>query len=295
MDGEYRYDPDTFEVTDKMLEDYNRLGYIIVRGLLDSEEMALLKRTLEGSDAIMKNAYQLDDGLNKAVGLCIWSHPGHDVTGMIIRSEKLVRTSEKLIGRGEVYHYHTKITIKEPKTGGSFRWHQDYGYWYQNGNLFPDLNTVYIAYDKNDPENGCMQILEGSHKAGRQDHHRVGGQNGIDEERVQHLAKMCPLKYVELEPGDALIFCANLIHKSDANNSDRRRWSFLVSYNAKSNNPVYEHHHPQYTPLDVVPNSAIKSCTNFTDMTGKGFLDPSIDKTVIADKTNPVHLQETSK
>ncbi|XP_013409994.1 uncharacterized protein LOC106173406, partial [Lingula anatina] len=131
-------------------------------------------------------------------------------------------------------------------------------------------------------------VLVGSHKAGRQNHHRVGGQNGIDEERIEHLAKVCPLKYVELEPGDALIFNANLIHKSDANNSNKRRWSFLVSYNTKENNPVYVHHHAQYTPLDVVPNSAIKTCTNFTDMTGKEFLDPSIDKTVIADKTNPV-------
>ncbi|XP_013394413.1 probable phytanoyl-CoA dioxygenase [Lingula anatina] len=227
--------------------------------------------------------------------MCIWSHTGNDVTGIISRSEKLVRTSEKLIGHGEIYHYHTKLPIKEPNTGGSFRWHQDYGYWYQNGNLFPDhLNTVYIAYDKNDRENGCMQVLVGSHKAGRQNHHRVGGQNGIDEERIEHLAKICPLKYVELEPGDALIFHANLIHKSDANNSNKRRWSFLVSYNTKENNPVYVHHHAQYTPLDVVPNSAIKACTNFTDMTGKEFLDPSIDKTVIADKTNPVKLPKTS-
>ena len=28
---------------------------------------------------------------------------------------------------GEVYHYHTKLMMKEPHTGGSFVWHQDYG------------------------------------------------------------------------------------------------------------------------------------------------------------------------
>ena len=28
---------------------------------------------------------------------------------------------------GEIYHYHTKLVMKEARTGGSFVWHQDYG------------------------------------------------------------------------------------------------------------------------------------------------------------------------
>lgn len=49
-----------------------------------------------------------------------------------------------------------------------------------------------------------------------------------------------------------MFFHANIVHKSNANGSDRRRWALLFSYNTKENNPVYEHHHSQYTPLDVV-------------------------------------------
>ena len=54
---------------------------------------------------------------------------------------------------------------------------------------------------------------------------------------------------VELEAGDALFFHSNVLHKSDQNNSDRRRWAFIMSYNMASNDPVLPHHHPQYTPL----------------------------------------------
>ena len=32
----------------------------------------------------------------------------------------------QLLG-GEVYHYHTKLMMKEAFTGGRFIWHQDYG------------------------------------------------------------------------------------------------------------------------------------------------------------------------
>ena len=36
---------------------------------------------------------------------------------------------ERLL-RGEVLHYHSTILSKEPATGGTWNWHQDYGYWY---------------------------------------------------------------------------------------------------------------------------------------------------------------------
>ena len=63
----------------------------------------------------------------------------------------------QLLG-GEVFHYHTKLIPKQPRTGGVFQWHQDYGYWYNNGNLTPDINTIYIAIDRCDTGNGCIEV-----------------------------------------------------------------------------------------------------------------------------------------
>ena len=39
---------------------------------------------------------------------------------------------EQLLG-GEVYHYHTKLMMKDAHTGGSFVWHQDYGWVVSRG------------------------------------------------------------------------------------------------------------------------------------------------------------------
>ncbi len=58
--------------------------------------------------------------------MCLWNHPGQDLTGMVARCRKVAKTMEELLG-GEVYHYHTKLMMKEAHTGGSFVWHQDYG------------------------------------------------------------------------------------------------------------------------------------------------------------------------
>ncbi|KAI8750808.1 ectoine dioxygenase [Biomphalaria glabrata] len=279
---EYTYS-DKFEVTNQVKNDFDEAGYIIVRGLLDTEELLKVKQALEGTDALLKHSFQINDSEGRKSRLCLWSHPGNDVTGMVGRCEKVAGTSEKLLG-GEVYHYHTKLMMKEPFTGGEHVWHQDYGYWYKNGCLYPDMLTVFIAIDKCWKENGCLQILEGSHKCGRIEHVMVGGQTGADLERVDQLKKVLPLEFVELEPGDALFFHSNLLHNSAPNQSPYRRWAFLCAYNKASNNPVYEHHHPQYTPLKKVSNSAIKECTNITDMSEKDFMDPSQDKTIIVNK-----------
>ncbi len=68
------------------------------------------------------------------VRLSLWNHPGDGIYGMFARCERMVRSCEKLLG-GEVYHYHSKMILKDAKVGGAWAWHQDYGYWYQNGVL----------------------------------------------------------------------------------------------------------------------------------------------------------------
>jgi ectoine hydroxylase len=60
-----------------------------------------------------------------------------------------------------------------------------------------------------------------------------------------------------MEPGDALFFHPNLLHRSDRNNSECPRWSMICCYNAARNNPYKESHHPRYTPLEKVEDSAI--------------------------------------
>jgi ectoine hydroxylase len=169
----------------------------------------------------------------------------------------MVRSCEKLLG-GEVYHYHSKMIMKDPRVGGAWTWHQDYGYWYQNGVLQPLLASVSIAVDRATRENGCLQVIEGSHHCGRVDHVLTGDQAGADCERVEQILKRMPLVYLEMEPGDAVFFHCNLLHRSDQNRSEHPRWSMICCYNAARNDPYKESHHPRYTPLKVVPDATIR-------------------------------------
>ncbi|XP_064618754.1 L-proline trans-4-hydroxylase-like isoform X2 [Lineus longissimus] len=259
-----------FVVTPDVQKAFDEYGYIVVRGLLEPEELSVLKTAIEKDAATQDKSYGRDDGAGRKTRVSLWNHPGDDVTGVVARAEKVAGTFEKLLG-GEVYHYHSKVILKDAFTGGAHIWHQDYGYWYENGCLMPDMGTTWIALDKADESNGCLKIIPGSHKAGRVSHIRVGDQAGADPERVEYFSEKLGVLPTVLDPGDALFFHCNVLHRSDQNSSPNRRWSYLVSYNRASNDPFKEHHHPRYTPMEKVPNSKIRDCSTDLKSEGKGF------------------------
>jgi len=243
-------------LNDDMLKVYEGDGFVVARGMFDKEEMGLLLRAAREDRALDQHSFGKGDGEGGTVRLSLWNHPGDTIYGMFARCESIVTSAEKIL-TGEVYHYHSKMIMKDAKVGGAWAWHQDYGYWYQNGVLFPLLTSAFIAVDPATRQNGCMQVLKGSHLLGRLDHVLTGEQAGADMERVREAEKVLDRVYVEMDPGDVLFFHANLLHRSDQNKSDKPRWAMICCYNAARNNPYKEHHHPRYTPLSKVPDSAI--------------------------------------
>jgi hypothetical protein len=242
---------------EETLKQYERDGYVLARSMFDGEEIELLRRAAKEDRELDRHSFGMGDGEGGTVRLSLWNHPGDTLYGMFARCETIVNSAEKILG-GEVYHYHSKMIMKDARVGGAWTWHQDYGYWYQNGVLFPMLTSAFIAVDRATKENGCMQVLKGSHHLGRIDHVLSGDQAGADRERVKEAEKVLDLVYVEMEPGDVLFFHANLLHRSDQNRSADPRWSMICCYNSAKNNPYKEHHHPRYTPLGKVPDSAIR-------------------------------------
>jgi len=238
---------------------YDADGYVIVRGFFDAEEAGLLKQAMEQDPAIRSHFYNRSDRAGGNTKMALWNHPGDSVYGMAARCLRMADTMEDLLG-GEVYHYHSKLTAKEPYEGGAWEWHQDYGYWYHNGCLFPLMASAMIALDRSTRENGCLQVLKGSHLLGRLEHNLLQGeQMGADLQRVEEAQKHLETVYAEMDPGDVLLFHCNTLHRSDQNRSDNRRWTMICCYNAARNDPYREHHHPRYTPLEKVPDTAIKA------------------------------------
>ncbi|CAL4064136.1 unnamed protein product, partial [Meganyctiphanes norvegica] len=278
INSEFKYGSG-FTVDSSMREAFTKNGYIIVRNLLSEAEVSKVRLGVETSNDLLKNAYTWDDGTGRSAKLTLWNHPGHDVTGVLARLNRVANTAKELMEAPEVYHFHGKIIMKNPGAGAHL-WHQDYGYWYLDGCLYPIMSSVFVAIDDCDRENACLQVLKGSHKMGRQDHLLIGDQRTIVPERVEQAKKVLEHIYVEMKAGDALFFDCNLVHCSGQNDSaNRRRWSYIVAFNQPGNDPRPGTFHPPYTPMEVLPDSALLDCELSDNQTGKTFLNLKTDVT----------------
>ena len=249
----------TLQQFDALKTAFQEDGFIVIRNLFDETEMAGLLQFAKSDRALIDESYARKDATGGESKLAVRNDLDEaSIYTAVVRSKRVAGTMEQLLD-DEVYHYHHKMMLKEPRVGGAWEWHQDYGYWYNNGCLYPDMASCLIAVDRATEENGCLQVLRGSHKIGRVEHGTTGDQMGADMVRVEEAIKRHELVYCELEPGDAVFFHGNLLHCSSKNRSEHPRWSLICCYNTKHNDPyIKDGRHPNYSPLEQWPDERVQ-------------------------------------
>jgi ectoine hydroxylase-related dioxygenase (phytanoyl-CoA dioxygenase family) len=94
------------------------------------------------------------------------------------------------------------------------------------------LNCM-LQIDPSTPENGCLQVVPGSHRRGLMKHDREGKVFGLFlPGYFQAREDAVP---VPLAAGSAIFFGPLLIHGSDANRSDQDRRAVTIAYNVTGN------------------------------------------------------------
>lgn len=123
--------------------------------------------------------------------------------------------------------WRTNFFNKEPG-GKEIPWHQDRNYW----PLEPEIViSAWLAIDRADRENSCVQVIPGTHKQLIK-HVRV-----VEEERSQKVfseeANVDGIDFgktrdIILEPGQFILFNERTLHHSNANHSNRRRLGLAI-------------------------------------------------------------------
>ena len=236
--------------TQEHLETYHRDGYVVVRNFFSPQEIELLYEIAVNDDLMRKKSFNRTDASGLSTKLALWYSLDDSLYSKFARSERIVAAVEEILG-GSAAHYHSKLMQKEPRSGGAWEWHQDYGYWYKNGGfLFPAMISVLTALTPATQANGCLQMIRGSHRMGRVEHGFSGEQVGADMEKVTEALKIMPLDYLEMKPGDTAFFHCNTLHASAANLSEHPRWSIITAYNLASNKPYKDVHTSSFTALE---------------------------------------------
>tara|TARA_B100000579_G_scaffold322647_1_gene272400 strand:+ start:52 stop:828 length:777 start_codon:yes stop_codon:yes gene_type:complete len=186
---------------------------ILVQIETDTEEFKIPSVMARNSEQF-SGSQKFNQGHNRHLDcpsiLYLSTHPG------IINRIKHLLGEDLLIWRSNFF-------IK--KTGGvEIPWHQDSPYW----PLVPNLVcTAWIAIDDSTKENGCVQVIPGSHL--REIPH-------ISAPPGMNLATMADPDYfntndatdLEMQQGEVIFFNNYILHHSFANNSNKRRMGLAI-------------------------------------------------------------------
>lgn len=270
---------EVFTVTAPIKLAFRKYGFILVKKLFTQVEMDLLWACFDTQE-FKQNMFTRSNGGEKGFQMALWWQPGDDTAGLVSRSERVAGTMRDLLGdeAQELYLLSSKVIAKEPEEGGAFAWHQDYGYFYENGVLFPDCGSVSLALHPCHRENGCLQVIPRSHQMGRLSHQRTGDLASVDPERMEAVIRVLgePVM-VETSPGDVLFFHSNLLHTSGPNISKDRRWNLVLAYNQVCNAPFHNKFLQQPSKLNIVANDDVVRKHSVISSTPKNFINTKED------------------
>ena len=253
---------------------YRRDGFAYVRAMFSPTEIAPLVEALPGGSA--PGAFTVADSRGGRQELSAWLHLGDDFIGVVPRLQPIVDLAAAVVGEA-VYHWHSKLSWKRPRSTSLWDWHQDYGFWADDGVERPDMCTVAVAVGPVNVANGCMRLVRASHRLGVIDVVPIGASQGSDPHVVATLLESQPAEPCELDTGDVVVFHSNTLHSSGPNESNEPRTMLMMSYNAVTNPPATPRH-PGYAfePLEVLSASAIVD--GWTGVFGDTpFIDPVAD------------------
>jgi Phytanoyl-CoA dioxygenase (PhyH) len=246
-------------LSQEQLLSFHKDGYFVIKQFCSTPEVnKLCSAAIPDADNPGSNQ-DLNSHFSKKSKVSLWFSPNNDVFGYLSRSEKIVHTIAQLLeGYAPVCHIQSKIMEKKPRIGGNWAWHQDYAYWSENKFLkASQMVNVMVSLTGTNKESGCSQVIKGSHKLSRIKHKFGGEQPGADMIKVSEALQSMEMVYMEVEAGDAIFFHSNLLHRADANESERSRWSIVSCYAALSSLSEKPPFTSWYTPVSVVPDEAI--------------------------------------
>lgn len=215
---------------------YDRDGFVVIRQFLSADEVGEIREklaryirdvvpTLPDSDAFY-------DDKSRPETLKQMNHLGKEPIFQEYFNQPKFRALGQAMAGEEASIVDPQWFNKPPGTNHPTPPHQDN--YYQN--LKPCVSgTIWVALERVDEENGCLNYVRGSHLTGYRPHGRsnvLGFSQGItdfgDEDRAKE-------EMIILEPGDAAVHHGMTIHRADPNRSaTRHRPAFAILYKGVS-------------------------------------------------------------
>ena len=220
---------------------FEEQGYLVIEDLLTPTELEVCRGEIDrlhqvaadlevsGSDLAQFQhephaaATQRDDGLpllRKVEG----TRDVSDVFRDLSAHQRLVPIIQELIG-DDLLLFRSTLMLKPAHHGSAHALLQDSAYWPMDP---PTLVTVSIALNDSSPENGCIQVIPGSHKWGLQDWGKIT--TAEDKVTSRDDIDLSTRIDVPLRAGSVVCFHSLMVHGSGPNQSPNPRNTALYAY-----------------------------------------------------------------
>lgn len=243
---------------------YRDEGFLMVRGLLPAHEVRAARAELEvmaradapGCDMIwyeggLRDHLDLDPARDRGIdaragGVGFAAGQENDrlpdldpelrarhvrkLMGFVGRQPALARLArqpavmalvERLVGASPALFQ--DMALVKPANGREKPWHQDHAFF--NVALDTPIVGVWIPLGEVTPENGCMHLLAGGHKAGARIHFKRRDWQICDTD-VPTAGRVA----VPMRAGDVLLFDGKIPHGTPINRTDQHRWAVQYHY-----------------------------------------------------------------
>lgn len=146
---------------------------------------------------------------------------------------------EEIIGPDILVHT-SSIFCKYPQDSAFISWHQDGFYWNLSA---PRLVSAWIALTDSTVENGCMQVIRGTHNRNLPHRERRHQDNMlVSGLTVEAAVDEAACTSVTLRAGEMSLHHVNIVHGSQANLSQTKRLGVAVRYVAPEVSQELPHH-----------------------------------------------------
>jgi phytanoyl-CoA hydroxylase len=242
-------DGHTYGLTPDQIATYHREGYLVLHDVVNEAELGALEEIFDrfvraevpgmGRDFCDMSgpygrAFEDFNLINAVLPRSYWPALADNVF-----ERRATSIARQLIGNDAVLDYDQFLAKRPRRPAAVFAWHQDLGYWPAGA---PDNRTVTcsLALDTATLENGCLQVVPGSHLEPRLRPHRPAAWTTSPELRDEaHTLS------VELRPEDRVVALPvsrggvtvhneRIVHGSPGNQSDGWRRTYVVAHRPRA-------------------------------------------------------------
>jgi ectoine hydroxylase-related dioxygenase (phytanoyl-CoA dioxygenase family) len=209
---------------------FREQGFVILRGVLSRDDLDELGREIHrvardhGKLKAVREGFSLEKNQDSSRDTPTFRKIGgineHSdaFARLVLRNEKMLDVLHAIMGP-TIELWRDIVMMKAARVGREKPWHQDSCYWpWRPMNLV----SAMTALDDATPENGCLQVIPGTHT---QDLPHLMPEPHVDVRQMQDRTVFVPL-----EAGDTLLFHSLMLHASQPNRSDRDRRVIINSY-----------------------------------------------------------------